>query len=64
MFIGFFLGGGGCRFYNNKNTHHFSVKLSHNVSGKGEKGLFNIYAGFCTCFQKLDPIINCQLDKK
>ncbi len=64
----FFWGGGGggvagCT-KKIKNTHHFSVKLSHNVSGKGEKGLFNIYAGFCTCFQKLDPVINCQLDKK
>ncbi len=63
MFIGFF-GGGVAGFTTKKNTHHFSAKLSHNISGKGEKGLFNIYAGFCTCFQKLDPVINCQLDKK
>lgn len=42
-------------------AYHFSVESGHNVSGQGEKGLFHIYAGFCTSFQKLDPIIYCQL---
>lgn len=45
-------------------THNFSVESSHNVSAKGEKGLFDIYTGFCTCFQKLNPVINSKLGEK